>query len=262
VRLESNPLLMERMGVRAVGGAGALKLGGRYLLLTVVEGGGGKYFLAVAESHCPTDGFRFWDKPVALPGIESFECDYAGSRLTRHQDGWIYGVFPCCTVRTRDLNTWEVLPGAVAGEMPQQPRPGVPLFPRFMNGRYAFSAAPGAAPMRSSRGWIHLTEKTDGGGSIRALATDLDDPLRIISEPGGVLLAPEGGERIGNTSNRLSVCGVIDDADGNVYIYYVSSDTRLHVASTTADRLTDAVFSRPAALFDFISRNLSELGIS
>ena len=74
----------------------------------------------------------------------------------------------------------------------------------------------------------------------------LDDPSRVIAEPGGFLIAPYGAERVGDVSNVVFTNGAIAAPDGKVYIYYASSDTRMHVATTDLDRLTDYVFNTPA----------------
>ncbi len=68
----------------------------------------------------------------------------------------------------------------------------------------------------------------------------------MIAEPGGYLIAPMGYERIGDVSNVVFTNGAIAAPDGKVYIYYASSDTRLHVATTTIARLTDYVFNTPS----------------
>ena len=80
---------------------------------------------------------------------------------------------------------------------------------------------------------------------LYAFATALDDPSRVIAEPGGMLLGPLGRERVGDVSNVVFTNGVIADDDGRVYIYYASSDTRMHVAATDVDRLCDYVFNTP-----------------
>jgi len=80
---------------------------------------------------------------------------------------------------------------------------------------------------------------------LYAFATALEDPGRVIAEPGGHILAPLGAERVGDVGNVLFTNGAIVDDDGSVYLYYASSDTRVHVATTTLDRLTDYVFSTP-----------------
>ena len=80
---------------------------------------------------------------------------------------------------------------------------------------------------------------------LYAFATALDDPSRLIAEPSGMLLGPLGGERTGDVSNVVFTNGAIVDDDGKVYIYYASSDTRMHVAETDLERLTDYVFNTP-----------------
>ena len=80
---------------------------------------------------------------------------------------------------------------------------------------------------------------------IYAFATALDDPSKVIAEPSGMLIGPRDWERVGDVSNVVFTNGAIEK-DGNVYIYYAASDTRLHVASTTVDKLIDYVFSTPS----------------
>lgn len=109
----------------------------------------------------------------------------------------------------------------------------------------------GPHPIKTPKGWLHLAH------GVRACAaglryvlylymTSLEDPSKVIAEPGGYLLAPIGGERIGDVSNVLFSNGWIVDDDGKVYIYYASSDTRMHVATSTIDRLMDYCFNTPA----------------
>ncbi len=109
----------------------------------------------------------------------------------------------------------------------------------------------GAVPIYTNRGWIHIAHGVRNTAAglryvLYAFATDINEPWKVIAEPGGYLLAPLGEERAGDVSNVLFTNGAVVDKDRNVYIYYASSDTRLHVASTTMDRLTDYVFSTPA----------------
>ena len=76
--------------------------------------------------------------------------------------------------------------------------------------------------------------------------TALDDPTRLIAAPGGYFMAPEDEERIGDVSNVLFSNGWIADEDGTVFIYYASSDTRMHVATSTIDKLVDYCMNTPA----------------
>ena len=132
----------------------------------------------------------------------------------------------------------------------------------------------GAVPIRTDRGWIHIAHGVRNTAAglryvIYAFAMALDDPGRVIAEPGGYLIAPLGRERTGDVSNVVFTNGAIAAPDGQVYIYYASSDTRLHVAVTDLDRLTDYVFNTPAdpgrsadcvrQRVDFIRKNLQYL---
>ena len=309
---ETNPFMMQRLGVNAVMNAGAIKLNGKYCLIARVEGMDRKSFFAVAESDRPTEGFRFRDMPVILPDTEKEETNVYDMRLTLHEDGWIYGVF--CSeskdlsssdlsaataaagiVRTHDLENWERLPNLVTLRSPQQRN--VVLHPFFVNGKYAFYTRPmddfietgsgggigfglcddithavideetiisprryhtiteskngaGAPPIKTDKGFIHIAHGVRNTAAglryvLYAFATALDDPARVIAEPGGVLLGPLGRERVGDVSNVVFTNGVIADDDGRVYIYYASSDTRMHVAATDVDRLCDYVFNTP-----------------
>lgn len=109
----------------------------------------------------------------------------------------------------------------------------------------------GPHPIKTAKGWLHLAH------GVRACAaglryvlylymTSIEDPTRIIAEPGGYFMAPIGEERIGDVSNVLFSNGWIADENGTVYIYYASSDTRMHVATSTIDRLVDYCFHTPA----------------
>ena len=108
----------------------------------------------------------------------------------------------------------------------------------------------GAVPIRTDRGWIHISHGVRNTAAglryvIYAFATALDDPFRVIAEPGGFLIAPRGAERLGDVSNVVFTNGAVVNERGEVYIYYASSDTRMHVASTDLARLTDYVFNTP-----------------
>lgn len=309
----SNPFMMQRMGINATLNSGAIKLNDRYCLVVRVEGADRKSFFAVAESDCPTEGFRFRDLPVILPDTEPDETNVYDMRLTQHEDGWIYGVF--CSeskdrtnpdlsaavaaagiVRTKDLEHWERLPDLRTEQSPQQRN--VVLHPEFVNGKYAFYTRPmddfietgsgggigfglcsdithavigeekiisprryhtvteskngaGATPIKTPKGWLHIAHGVRNTAAglryvLYAFMTDLADPSRVIAEPGGMLLGPLGRERTGDVSNVVFSNGAIADDDGMIYIYYASSDTRLHVAETDVDRMCDYCFNTPA----------------
>ena len=102
----------------------------------------------------------------------------------------------------------------------------------------------GPAPIKTPRGWLHLAHGVRGCASglryvLYMYMTALEDPARVIAEPAGFFMAPEGEEYVGDVMNVLFSNGWIADEDGTVYIYYASSDTRLHVARSSVDRLVD-----------------------
>jgi 4-O-beta-D-mannosyl-D-glucose phosphorylase len=108
----------------------------------------------------------------------------------------------------------------------------------------------GAPPIKTSEGWLHIAHgvRTTAAGLryvIYAFLTALDDPSRVIASPGGYLIAPDGEERVGDVSNVVFTNGAIADLDGRLLIYYASSDTRLHVAESTVDRMLDYVRNTP-----------------
>jgi 4-O-beta-D-mannosyl-D-glucose phosphorylase len=102
----------------------------------------------------------------------------------------------------------------------------------------------GPAPIKTPKGWLQLghgVRNTAAGLRyvLYAFMTDRQDPSRVIHRPGGYLIAPRCEERVGDVSNVVFGNGWICDPDGTIFLYYASSDTRLHVATTTVDRLTD-----------------------
>ncbi|MCH5342060.1 MAG: glycosidase [Acetatifactor sp.] len=108
----------------------------------------------------------------------------------------------------------------------------------------------GAVPIKTDRGWIHIAHGVRNTAAglryvIYAFATDLKDPGKVIAEPSGMLIGPRGWERVGDVSNVVFTNGAVANEKGEVYIYYAASDTRLHVAVTDLDRLTDYVFNTP-----------------
>jgi 4-O-beta-D-mannosyl-D-glucose phosphorylase len=109
----------------------------------------------------------------------------------------------------------------------------------------------GPAPIKTTKGWLHLAHgvRNTAAGMRYVLymfMTDLKDITKVLYKPAGYLLAPEGEERVGDVSNVLFSNGWIADDDGSVFIYYASSDTKLHVATTTIDKLLDYVMNTPA----------------
>nr|CRY96301.1 hypothetical protein [uncultured prokaryote] len=302
---ETNPYLMERFGIHAALNSGAIKLNGKYSLVARVEAADRKSFFAVADSDNGVDNFRFRTHPITMPEYGEPATNVYDMRLTKHEDGWIYGLFcverkdhtmegdlsaataACGIARTHDLETWERLPDLVS---PSQQR-NVVLHPEFVDGKYALYTRPqdgfidtgngggigwalidditnavvgeqkiisarhyhtimevkngeGPHPIKTSDGWLHLAHGVRGCASglryvLYMYMTSLEDPTKVIAEPAGFFMAPEGGEYIGDVMNVLFSNGWIADEDGKVYIYYASSDTRMHVATSTVERLVD-----------------------
>lgn len=308
----TNPYFMERLGVNAVMNSGAIELNGKFYLVARIEGNDRKSFFGIAESTSGVDGFRFWDYPIVLPDTCPEEVNVYDMRLTKHEDGYIYGVF--CSeskdtsvndlsaavaaagiVRTKDLKTWERLDNLKTLHSPQQRN--VVLHPEFVHGKYAFYTRPmddfietgsgggigfglcddiehavieeevmtslrkyhtitevkngaGATPIKTDKGWIHIAHGVRNTAAglryvIYAFATDLEDPSKVIAEPSGLLIGPREEERVGDVSNVVFTNGAIARENGEVYLYYASSDTRMHVATTTIDQLVDYVFHTP-----------------
>jgi 4-O-beta-D-mannosyl-D-glucose phosphorylase len=108
----------------------------------------------------------------------------------------------------------------------------------------------GPAPIKTEKGWLHLAHGVRNTAAglryvLYLFMTDLHDITRIIHKPAGYFMAPEGEERIGDVSNVLFSNGWIADDNGTVYIYYASSDTRMHVATSTIAQLLDYVINTP-----------------
>lgn len=334
---QSNPYLMERIGMNAAFNSGAMKWNGKYILVVRVEGADRKSFFAVAESPNGIDNFRFRDYPITMPDTEDPATNIYDMRLTAHEDGWIYGIFcaerhdpkaaagdlssataTAAIARTKDLVDWERLPDLKTKSQQRN----VVLHPEFVNGKYALYTRPqdgfidagsgggigwalvddmtcaevkeekiidlryyhtikevkngeGPHPIKTPQGWLHLAHGVRGCAAglryvLYMYITSLEDPTRLIATPGGFFMAPEGEERIGDVSNVLFTNGWIKDEDGTVYIYYASSDTRMHVATSTVDKLVDYCMNTPAdglttaasveTLKDLIARNLKTLG--
>lgn len=108
----------------------------------------------------------------------------------------------------------------------------------------------GPHPIKTPRGWLHSAHGVRACASglryvLYLYMTSLEDPSEIIAQPAGYFMAPLGEERVGDVSNVLFSNGWIADDDGTVFIYYASSDTRMHVATSTIDKLVDYCLNTP-----------------
>ncbi len=108
----------------------------------------------------------------------------------------------------------------------------------------------GPHPLKTEKGWLHLAHGVRGTADglryvLYMYMTSLEDPTKVIAKPGGFFLVPEGDEYIGDVMNVAFANGWIKDEDGRVLIYYASADTRLHVATSSVDRLVDYCMNTP-----------------
>lgn len=122
--------------------------------------------------------------------------------------------------------------------------------PRIYHTVYEAKNGLGPAPLKTEYGWLHLAHGVRNTAAglryvLYLFVTDLNDPKKMLYKPGGYFMAPEGCERTGDVSNVLFSNGWIADDDGTLYIYYASSDTRLHVATSSVDRLMDYAMNTP-----------------
>lgn len=310
---ESNPYLMERLGVNCVFNPGAIYLKGKFYLVARVEGTDRKSFFAIAESDNGVEGFKFWDYPITMPETSNPDINVYDMRLVQHEDGWIYGLFcterkdpeapkgdtssaiaACGIARTKDLKTWERLQDL---KTPSPQQRNVVLHPEYIDRKYAFYTRPqdgfidtgngggiawglsdsienaviseeilidgkeyhtikevkngqGPAPIRTEKGWLHIAHGVRNTAAglryvVYALLSELDKPYKVTHRPGGYLIAPEGEERIGDVSNVVFCNGAVATENGDIYIYYASSDTRVHVAKTTINQMLDYVINTP-----------------
>lgn len=309
----SNPFLMERIGMNAAFNAGAIEHNGKICLIVRAEGDDRKSFFAIAESENGIDNFRFWNLPILLPETHEPDVNVYDMRLTKHEDGWIYGLFcterkdpnappgdlssavaQCGIVRTKDLKSWERLPDL---RTPSSQQRNCVLHPEFVNGKYAIYTRPmdgfidtgkgagigwglsesmenpiileeqiiedrryhtinevkngqGPAPYKTEKGWLHLAHGVRNTAAglryvLYLFMTSLEDPTKIIHRPAGHLIAPKGIERVGDVSNVVFSNGWVVKENGEVFIYYASSDTRMHVATSTIDKLVDYCINTP-----------------
>jgi 4-O-beta-D-mannosyl-D-glucose phosphorylase len=310
---ESNPMLIERLGINAVFNAGAMEWQDKIIMACRVEGFDRKSFFAIAESENGIDGWRFWDYPITMPETNSPDVNVYDMRLVKHEDGCIYGLFcterkdpnappgdmssavaQCGIARTTDLLNWERLDD-LKSQSPQQRN--VVLHPEFVDGKYAFYTRPqdsfisagsgggigwalsesiehaevgdeliidpklyhtikeakngmGGPPIKTDEGWLHVAHGVrECAAGMRyvlyAFLCDLENPQKVVARPGGYFLAPMYDERIGDVSNVAFTNGMVARENGEMFIYYASSDTRMHVATTTIERMLDYVKNTP-----------------
>lgn len=178
----SNPFGMERIGINSTFNPGAIKWKDKYLLVVRVEGNDRKSFFGIAESPNGVDNFKFWEKPIELPQAGNLETNVYDMRLTKHEDGWIYGIF--CTerkdenkpedttsaianagiVRTKNFIDWERLPDLISNSGQQR---NVVMHPEYVNGKYVLYTRPQDS----------FIEVGKGGGIGLGLIDNMESPV-------------------------------------------------------------------------------------
>jgi len=108
----------------------------------------------------------------------------------------------------------------------------------------------GPHSIKTPKAWLQLSHSARACAAglryvLYLYMTSLEDPTKVIAAPAGHFMAPIGEERVGDVSNVLFTNGWIADEDGKVFIYYASSDTRMHVATSTVDKLVDYCMNTP-----------------
>lgn len=149
------------------------------------------------------------------------------------------------------------------------------LYSKAYHTVYEAKNGQGPAPIKTDKGWLHLAHGVRNTAAglryvLYMFMTDLHDLTQVTHRPGGYFIAPEGIERIGDVSNVIFANGWIADDHGDVFIYYASSDTRMHVATTTLLQLVDYCINTPAdglssansvkAINKLIEKNKNTLG--
>lgn len=115
---------------------------------------------------------------------------------------------------------------------------------------YEVKNGQGPAPLKTDKGWIHIAHGVRNTAAglryvLYTFATSLEDPTKIIAKPGGHFIAPYDDERVGDVSNVIFCNGAVVNENNDVFIYYASSDTRIHIATTTLEKLVDYTFDTP-----------------
>ncbi len=310
---ETNPRLLERLGINAILNPGAIYHDGAYYVMARIEGADRKSFFGLARSENGIDNFRFHEKPIVIPEVEARDVNVYDMRITKHEDGYFYGVF--CSerkdtsvpasdtstavasagiVRSQNLIDWERLPDLKTNSAQQR---NAVVHPEFVDGKYAIYTRPqdgfidagsgggigwgltdsmenavieeetliderryhtinevkngqGPAPIKTDKGWLHLAHGVRNTAAglryvLYMMLSDLDQPWKITHRPSGAFMVPRGEECVGDVSNVLFANGWAVNEKNEVFIYYASSDTRIHVATSDVETLLDYVMNTP-----------------
>ncbi|MCR5140253.1 MAG: glycosidase [Bacteroidaceae bacterium] len=197
---------------------------------------------------CRTKDFKTWQR---LPDLKTrtqqrnvvLHPEFVGGKYalyTRPQDGFI-------DAGEGGGIGWALVDDITHAEIKEE----IIIDPRHYHTIKEVKNGEGPHPIKTPQGWLHLAHGVRGCAAglryvLYMYMTALDDPTRVIASPAGYFMAPVGEERIGDVSNVLFTNGWIADPDGRVFIYYASSDTRMHVATSTVEKLVDYCLNTPS----------------
>ena len=197
---------------------------------------------------CRTKDFKTWQR---LPDLKTrtqqrnvvLHPEFVGGKYalyTRPQDGFI-------DAGEGGGIGWALVDDITHAEIKEE----IIIDPRHYHTIKEVKNGEGPHPIKTPQGWLHLAHGVRGCAAglryvLYMYMTALDDPTRVIASPAGYFMAPVGEERIGDVSNVLFTNGWIADPDGKVFIYYASSDTRMHVATSTVEKLVDYCLNTPS----------------
>jgi 4-O-beta-D-mannosyl-D-glucose phosphorylase len=259
-----NPFLQERLGVNCVFNVGAIEWNGK-ICLTAHEDGW-IYGIFCTERK----------DPEAPPGDTASAVAQAGIARTKDLVKWER--LPDLKSRSAQQRNVVLHPELVKGQYALYTRPQDSFLEAGKGGGIGFALCEtmeaaeideetiidpkvyhtvkevkngaGAPPLKTPKGWLHIAHGVRNTAAglryvLYALLCDLEDPAKVIARPSGFFLAPEGDERVGDVSNVAFCNGAVMKATGEVLIYYASSDTRTHVATSSVERLLDYALHTP-----------------
>ncbi|OON97668.1 MAG: hypothetical protein ATN31_07925 [Candidatus Epulonipiscioides saccharophilum] len=284
LNVDTNPHFLQRLGVTKSFHSAAIFLNGLYYLIVSIKGWDNLNFFGLAQSNTGVSGFKFFDFPLMLEDTDFNEINLFDMRLTKHEDGYIYGLFSSESregklvagiVRTEDLVTWERLPNLETKQNEEQTN--VVLHPELVYGKYAFYTQPDKKGVKfglcedilnpvieneeefitkSTDYRVHesgigiVPIKTDKGWIHISIVKEGSDNLMYafatdLDDPMKIIAEPAG--YLLEVEEGSTINGAAVDNNGSVFIYVANKDLR--VVSITIDSLLDYIFNTPKNAF-------------
>ena len=178
-----------------------------------------------------------------LSAISSVTFGFIGALVVARRIGYLAGAISHCAFGGIGFGLCDDICNAIIDEEKI-------ISPRIYHTITEAKNGAGATPIKTEKGWLHIAHGVRNTAAglryvLYVFVTDLKDPTKVIAEPGGFFLVPLAKERVGDVSNVVFSNGAIARENGDVYIYYASSDTRMHVATSKIDILLDYAFNTP-----------------